>query len=73
MSNRPPLYVCPDCEPGPYMYAGPIFAKICSACESARRNAETGFDRPRPGADRRRPPVFNGIHPAVRRIFEGRR
>lgn len=32
----PPLYVCPDCEPGPYAYAGEIIAKLCSVCAAAR-------------------------------------
>lgn len=72
----PPLYVCPDCEPGPYFYAGKIIAKLCSACSDARRNAETGFDRARTGADRERlkpdRTTSTGIHPAIRRIFEGR-
>lgn len=48
----PPLYVCPDCEPGPYFYAGKIIAKRCSSCENARRDAKTGFDRARTGLDR---------------------
>lgn len=54
MSIIPPLYVCPDCEPGPYMYAGKIVAKVCSRCESLCRNAQTGFDRAKTGADRKR-------------------
>lgn len=60
----PPLYVCPDCEPGPYMYAGPIFPKTCSACASARVEALTGYDRAQTGRDR------PDVHPAVRRMME---
>lgn len=60
-----PLYVCPDCEPGPYMYAGKIIAKVCSACAAARLGAATGFDRARTGADRQ----HDIIAPNVRRIF----
>lgn len=55
----PPLYVCPDCEPGPYMYAGKIIAKMCSVCAEARRSALTG-------ADRRRYP---DIDPKIKKLF----
>ena len=46
------LYVCPDCEPGPYMFAGKIVTKVCSRCADRRQNAKTGYDRARTGADR---------------------
>lgn len=67
MSRIPPLYVCPDCEPGPYMYAGKIIPKMCSVCSEARHSAQTGFDRARTGSDRMTP----GIEPRIRRLFTG--
>ena len=70
MSLFAPLYVCPDCEPGPYWYAGKIIAKMCSACADARRNAQTGFDRARTGADRPGPRV-RGLGDIVRRLTGG--
>lgn len=60
----PPLYVCPDCEPGPYHYAGPIIPKMCSKCAAAAVEARTGYDRARTGRDRTR------VHPAIRRVME---
>ena len=52
MCTIPPLYVCPDCEPGPYMYAGKVIAKVCSHCMNLHKNAATGYDRAKTGADR---------------------
>lgn len=34
------------------MYAGKIIPKPCSTCLSRRRDAQTGYDRARTGADR---------------------
>ena len=58
------LYVCPDCEPGPYMFAGKIITKICSRCADQRQNAKTGYDRARTGADRE--PLIEAMRAHVR-------
>jgi hypothetical protein len=33
-----PLYLCPQCHPGPIGYAGPIVSRLCGACRARNDN-----------------------------------
>ncbi len=51
--KQSPLYLCPQCHPGPIWYAGPIVSRVCGAClarnDNDRDAQRAEYDRVRNG------------------------